>query len=79
MKGKLRIHYDEEGDYLDMFVGEPRPNYGEELTEGITIFRDENTNEVVGVGIINFKKQSQNLKNIELPFDVDFSAAATVS
>ena len=75
MKGKMNIHYDEEGDYLDIFVGEPKANYGEDIGNGITIFKDEKTEEIIGVGILNFKKRTKHLKDIklDLPIQINFS------
>ena len=57
MKGQMRIYYDDKGDYLTIFVGESRPNYGEEISSGITVFKEEETDEVIGVGILNFRKK----------------------
>ena len=76
MKGKMSIYYDEEGDYLEIFIESNRPNYGEDIASGITIFKDEETDEVIGIGILNFRKKAKNLKeiNLNLPFDVNFSA-----
>ncbi len=59
MKGKMNIYYDEEGDYLEIFVGKPRPNYGEEVSKGVTLFKDEKTEEVIGIGILSFKKKNK--------------------
>ena len=73
MKGKMSLYYDEEGDYLDIFIGESRPNYGEEVAEGITIFRDEETDEIIGIGILSFKKRAKNLKEIKLDLPIDIS------
>lgn len=72
MKGNMRIYYDEEGDYLNIFIGSPRPNYGEDLTPGVTVFKDEETDEVVGIGILNFRKKAKTLRDIELklPFKI---------
>ncbi len=72
----MRIYYDEEGDYLDIFVGEPRPNYGEDTDDDVTVFKDEETDEIVGIGILNFKKRSKNLDEIKLnlPLKINFSA-----
>jgi len=72
----MRIYYDEEGDYLTIFIGESRPNYGEEISSGVTIFKDEATDEVIGVGILNFRKKARNLDelNLNLPFSVNFSS-----
>lgn len=74
MKGQMEIYYDEEGDYLEIFIKDPSPNYGEDISDDVTIFRDEKTNEVVGVGIQDFKKQTKNLKDlrVNLPFVVKF-------
>jgi len=76
MKGEMRIYYDEESDYLTIFIGDSKPNYGEDIEEGITLFKDEETNEVIGIGILSFRKRTKSLKDIELklPFKVNFSA-----
>lgn len=72
MKGNMRIYYDEEGDYLEIFIGDSRPNYGEDIASGVTVFKDEETDEIIGVGILNFRKKSKSLKDIELhlPFKI---------
>ena len=76
MEGQMRIYYDEEGDYLEIFVGNSRPNYGEDVEEDITLFKDEETNEVIGIGILNFKERAKSLNDIELklPFKINFSS-----
>ncbi|MEK6843948.1 MAG: DUF2283 domain-containing protein [Nanoarchaeota archaeon] len=72
MEGKLHICYDEEGDYLEIFISKLSPNYGEDIDEDITIFKDQKTNEIIGVGILNFRERAKNLKDIELklPFKI---------
>lgn len=74
MKGKMRIYYDREGDYLTIFAGKPVPNYGEDIAEGVTIFKDQETDEVVGVGIQEFSEKTESLKDIKLnlPFFISF-------
>ena len=76
MNGEMSIYYDEEGDYLEIFIGEPRANYGEEVAEGITFFKDEKTDEIIGIGIINFRKSAKNLPEfkINLPLDIGLFA-----
>ena len=68
----MRIYYDEEVDYLEIFIGGPRPNYGEDIASGVTIFKDEETDEIIGVGILNFRQKAKSLKDIELklPFNI---------
>jgi len=76
MQGKMRIYYDEEGDYLTIFVGESKPNYGEDVAKGVTLFKDNETDEIIGIGILDFKERTKTLKDVELklPFKVNFSA-----
>ncbi|GAI26278.1 unnamed protein product [marine sediment metagenome] len=75
MKGKMNIYYDEEGDYLEIFIENKSPTYGEDIEEDITLFKTEETDEIVGIGILNFKKRTKSLKDIKLnlPFEVNFS------
>ena len=75
MKGKMAINYDEKSDYLEIFIEGSSPTYGEEIEDDITLFRKEDTGEVVGVGILNFKKRTKSLNNIKLnlPFAINFS------
>ena len=75
MKGKMRVYYDEEGDYLEIRIGEPKENYGEELSDDITLFKDEKTDEVIGIGISNFKNRA-NLNNLEINLPLDISLFA---
>ena len=76
MEGEMRIYYDEEGDYLTIFIGDSKPNYGEDIEKNVTLFKDQKTNEIIGLGILNFREKAKSLKDIELklPFKVNFSA-----
>jgi len=77
MKGQMEIYYDEEGDYLEIFIEGKSPTYGEEIGDDITLFKKEETNEVVGIAVLNFKERTKNLKDVKLklPFKVNFSVA----
>ena len=72
----MSIYYDEEGDYLEIFIEGSSPTYGEEMGNDITLLKSEKTGEVVGVGILNFKKRAKSLEeiNIDLPFNINFSS-----
>ena len=76
MKGQMSIYYDEEADYLEIFIAGASPTYGEEIGEDITLFKKEKTDEVVGVGILNFKNRTKSLGDLKLnlPFEVNFSS-----
>ena len=71
----MNIYYDEDGDYLEIFVESKSPTYGEDIGNDITLFKSETTNEIVGVGIINFKRRAKSLQDIKLnlPFEINFS------
>ncbi|MEK6811390.1 MAG: DUF2283 domain-containing protein [Nanoarchaeota archaeon] len=75
MKGKMTLHYDQESDYLEIFIEDSSPTYGQEVGEDITVFRNKDTEEVVGIGILNFKKRTKSLASIQLnlPFNINFS------
>ena len=75
MKGKMNINYDEESDYLEIFIEGSSPTYGEEMGDDITLFKKEDTNEVIGIGILNFKKRTKSLNNLRLnlSFNINFS------
>jgi len=65
MAGKIKIFYDEEADYLEIYIGEPRaPDYGEHISEDVVLFKYEDNDELYGIGIFNFKKRAQNLQDV---------------
>ncbi len=51
------IYYDEKGDFLEVFFGEPTKCYTEEPEQGIFIRKDQQTNEIKSIGILSFKKR----------------------
>ena len=62
MKGPIDIYYDEEGDFLEItIVDPPKESYCEDVSEDVFIRRDEETNEVIGIGILNFKAHVSDL------------------
>ena len=74
MRNKTRFYYDEEGDFLEISIGEPTECYAEEIEPGIFVRIDKKTEEVKSIGILDFRKRS-NLKDIEfnLPIGFDFA------
>jgi uncharacterized protein YuzE len=73
MKDQMYVYYDEEGDLLEIAVGEPTKCYAEEVEDGIFIRKDEKTDEVKSIGILSFKKRSKDLKDIKLKLPLDIS------
>lgn len=72
MKGNLHVYYDEEGDFLEFQVGEPREGYFEEIKDGIFERRDSKTDEIIGIAIFSVKKRT--LQDISLPVKVELAA-----
>lgn len=64
MKKQTKVYYDEEGDFLEFNIGEPKKGFAEEVEKGIFIRKDEETGQILGIGILTFKKSSGNLREI---------------
>lgn len=79
MKGPMRVYYDEEGDFLEISVGNTSKCYASELGQGVFLRIDEKTEEVKSIGILGFKKRTKDLKDIKLdiPVEVNFSPLAS--
>lgn len=75
MRENMRVYYDEEGDFLEISAGKPARCYATEIKPGVFLRKDEKTEEVKSVGILEFKKRSKPLKDVELflPVRVTFS------
>ena len=76
MKGHIRVHYDEEGDFLEINIGKPSESYAEEIKPGIFVRRDEKTGEVKSISILSFKKRTKTQENIEVSIPVEISLSA---
>ncbi len=57
----MNIYYDETGDFLEIFFGEPTKCYTEEPEQGIFIRKDQETNEIKSIGILSFKKRGAQI------------------
>lgn len=79
MKGQMRVHYDEEGDFLEILIGKPTECYASEIEPGVFLRRDEKTDEVKSIGILSFKKRAKSLKDVhlDLPLDITLEAPMT--
>ncbi len=55
------IYYDEIGDFLEIFFGEPAKCYTEEPEQGIFIRKDQQTHEIKSLGILSFKKRGSQI------------------
>ena len=77
MNKTYTIYYDEEGDFLEITLGEPVECSANEIEEGIFI-RRSNTGEIKSIGILSFKKRAIALDellrkfNLSLPIEINF-------
>jgi uncharacterized protein YuzE len=75
--GKMRIWYDEEGDYLEIGYGD-RAGYMKDVGDDVWL-REEN-GQITGFAILGLKKRVGLAHQlIELPISVHFSAAEVES
>jgi len=74
------IYYDEAADFLEITFGLP-PEMGltDDVEQGVFVTKNEKTNELYGIGILNFKKRVEVLKklldrfNVNFPFEIKIS------
>ncbi len=76
MKGQMQIFYDEEGDFLEINIGEYAEGYFKDVAEGVAERIDEKTGKVTGIAILSFRKRIQEQKGlkINLPVKLEISA-----
>ncbi len=67
------IYYDEEGDFLELILGEPPNSEGtEEVESGIFVTKNLDTDEIYSVGILGFKKKYHLLNSILRKLNINF-------
>ena len=76
MEGKINFFFDEEGDVLDITIGQPRKAVAKELKNDIAVRCDPETGEIVGIVILNFLKRFKTKKKqekIDLPLNISIT------
>lgn len=58
-----KIKYDKRHDILHVFLGSPINAFADEEFPGIYVSRNDDTNDIVGLTIIDYTKKKQLLKN----------------
>ena len=66
MKEQTHVHYDEEGDLLELRIGKPTESYMKDLGNDIFERIEEKTGKSKGFTILNFKKRSKQFKSLDL-------------
>ena len=76
MKGQLSIYYDEEGDFLEIMFDDPKPDYGDHISQDMVLFKDQETDEIIGIGVFNFKQHTKDLNDLKLKLPVKINLSA---
>ena len=66
MKSQMNLYYDEEGDFLEISMGDISNCFFNNSGNGIFEITDKTTNKIMGVAIFNFKKRTQTLEALKL-------------
>ena len=76
MKGNLNLYYDEEGDFLELQIGDYTEGYFRNLGKGVFERIDRKTKKITGIAIMGFKKRTEGLKDIRvsLPTEIQLSS-----
>ncbi|MBM4402541.1 MAG: DUF2283 domain-containing protein [Candidatus Cloacimonetes bacterium] len=74
MGKEMRMVYDEEGDILDVSLGEPEEAISKEVEDDFFLRVKPDSGEVVGFSILNFRKWFKDAKDIKiLPVKVELA------
>ena len=76
MKGQMHIYYDEEGDFLEIQLGEYTEGYFRDIGEGIAERIDEKTGKVTGLAILSFRKRMEQVKELKIPLPLKIELSA---
>lgn len=68
----MRVHYDEEGDFLEISIGKPTKSTATEIKPGVFLRLDDKSHEIKSVGILGFKSKQD--MDVQLPINVTFSS-----
>ncbi len=72
MKNKTRLYYDEEGDFLEISIGEPVECYAQEIEPGVFMRISKNEGDVRSISILDFRKRA-HLRDIEFNLPLVFN------
>ena len=70
MSNELNLYYDEEGDFLELNMGDYSEGYFKNLGDGIFERIDKKTNKVTGIAIHGFKNRTKGLKDVKVSLPV---------
>lgn len=75
MVGKIKLYYDKKKDILDICIGRPKKAVSQELDNDILIRVIPQTNKIVGIAVLNFKRRfSKTEQSLSLPIEAEFTS-----
>ena len=72
------LHYDSEHDILDIFVGEPVAASSDETAPGILLRHTFDSDELVGVTIMEYSKKTKGFLRYHIPLAIDWKSVEKV-
>ena len=63
---KVHLHYDEEGDYLEIYFDKIKPGYFREIKDKYFERIDKKSGKVVGYTIFNFRGRKNKFVDVEI-------------
>ena len=76
MKNNLNLYYDEEGDFLEINVGDYTKGHFKNLGDGIFERVDDETKQVKGIAIHGFKKRTEGKKDVKISLPVNIQLSS---
>ena len=74
MEKEIKMAYDDEGDILDISIGDPEKAISKEVEKDLFFRVNPVSGEVVGFSILNFRKWFKDTKDIKtLPIKAEFA------
>ncbi|MBI4685825.1 MAG: DUF2283 domain-containing protein [Nitrospirae bacterium] len=74
MGKEIRMSYDDEGDILDISIGDPKKAVSKEVEDDFFLRVNPASGEVVGFSILNFRKWFRDAKDIKtLPIKAELA------
>jgi len=75
MGDEMNIYYDEEGDFLEITMGNIDNCYFDNMGDGIFQIVDKSTKKIRGFAIFSFKKRTKSLESLKvaLPFKLEIA------
>ena len=66
MESGMSIYYDEEGDFLEITMGDISNCYFNNTGNGIFEITDKSNKKIKGIAIFSFKKRTKNIEGLKL-------------